>query len=278
MYIRITWSRAAIFAAVSTVILVRASAVQAQNGQTDALKLSLDELLDTVRTVNPALKASQLKWVAKLKRSDEATLPDPSVMFTYLPEPIYTARGAQTWQLRAEQRIPFPGKLRLQNQVALEEAYVSQQEAALRELELGFEVKRAFHRLRRIAAQERLTADFARRIEEFEGAASSRYEVGAGSQQAIVKAQLESNSLDNVLLGLDKERIQTETLISRLRGDGIPVRIEPEEAPLWHIPPGLDIDHLVSLAVEQRPDLRAIGRFDTAFGVCRRARSQAALA
>jgi outer membrane protein TolC len=235
-----------------------ATVLNAQSRSSEAVPVSLEELLDTVRTVNPALKAARLDWVARLRKADEPTLPDPSVMFTYLPAPVFTARGSQRWQIRAEQRFPFPGKIRLQKEIAIEDAYITQQRAAELDLELSFELKRAYHALTRIVRQEQLARSFKDRLSEFENAAASRYRIGEGSQQAIIKAQLERNTLDGRLLSLDRSRRKTEAMISRLRGDGEVIRLSPRESAHRPLPDWLDIDLLVQMALHQRPDIRAL--------------------
>lgn len=254
----VSGARCRFVAAALSLIFGLATELSAQSRAPEAVHLSLDQLLDTVRTVNPALKAARLDWVAQLQTADEPGLPDPSVMFTYLPAPVYTARGSQRWQISAEQRFPFPGKIRLQKEVAIENAFITQQRAAELDLQLGFELKRAFRRLQRIDRQVELARSFVVRLRAFEDAAASRYRVGAGSQQAIVKAQLERNSLDSHLLALDKARSQTEAVISRLLGRGQVFEIETVQEELRAVPSDLQVNQLVSAALNQRPDIRAI--------------------
>ena len=94
-------------------VLLFAGDILAQDRKeaTSTTVLDLPSLLDEVRENNPDLRASRLEADAlALRRSQVASLPDPSVGITYQPYPLFTARGSQRSQWRVEQAVPFPGK------------------------------------------------------------------------------------------------------------------------------------------------------------------------
>ena len=158
--------------------------------------LILDDLLTEVRANNPSLRVSRLEADALATRSGQVSvLPDPSVMIGYQPYPLLTARGTQRSQWRIEQMVPYPGKLSLQGDIADLSAEIAGFEADTFEEDLLFEAKQTYYELYRVQQQEQLILAFQDRLENFEEAAAAQYEVGTGMQQAILKAQLEKNTL-----------------------------------------------------------------------------------
>lgn len=221
--------------------------------------LRLDDLLTEARIHNPSLRASRLEAEALAARSRQASaFPDPSVMIGYQPYSILTARGAQRSQWRVEQPAPYPGKLRLQGVIAGLDAEVAGFEADAFEEDLLFEVRQAYYELYRVQRQEELILAFQARLENFEEAAAAQYEVGSGAQQAILKAQLEKNTLARSQLELaEHRRGAAETLarlLNRPASDAFMTRIRIEAPPM----PRLDEAALLEIALRERPEVYAL--------------------
>ena len=221
--------------------------------------LSLDDLLTEVRVNNPSLRVSRLEAEAQATRSRQVSvLPDPSVTIGYQPYPLLTARGAQRSQWRIEQMAPYPGKLSLQGAIADLSAEVTGFEADTFEEDLLFETKQAYYELYRVQQQEQLILAFRDRLESFEEAAAAQYEVGTGMQQAILKAQLEKNTLARVQLELaEHRRTAAETLtrlLNRPTSDAFMAGIRVEAPPI----PRLDKAALLEIALRERPEADAL--------------------
>ncbi len=221
--------------------------------------LSLEDILTEVRVNNPSLRVSRLEAEAQATRSRQVSaLPDPSVMIGYQPYPLLTARGAQRSQWRIEQMVPYPGKLGLQGTIADLSAEVAGFEADTFEEDLLFEAKQAYYELYRVQQQEQLILAFQDRLENFEEAAAAQYEVGSGMQQAILKAQLEKNTLARVQLELaERRRTAAETLarlLNRPTSDAFMTGIRVEAPPI----PRLDEDALLEIARRERPEADAL--------------------
>ena len=221
--------------------------------------LSLDDLLTEVRVNNPSLRVSRLEAEAQATRSRQVSvLPDPSVTVGYQPYPLLTARGAQRSQWRIEQMVPYPGKLSLQGAIADLSAEVTGFEADTFEEDLLFETKQAYYELYRVQQQEQLILAFQDRLESFEEAAAAQYEVGTGMQQAILKAQLEKNTLARVQLELaEHRRTAAETLtrlLNRSTSDAFTAGVRVEAPPILR----LDEDALLEIARRERPEADAL--------------------
>jgi len=252
------------------------AALSQQSGSPDTLRVvSLQELLETVRVENPSLQASRIQVQALgQRRRQVSALPDPTVMFTYQPFPVVTARGTQRTQFRIEQKIPFPGKLGLKGEIADLTALVAgyQTDAFGQDLEL--QVKQAYYDLYRIHQQMGLIRSFQDKLRDFETVAATQYEVGRGMQQSILKAQVERNTLEKQALDLSRqERTAAETLGRLLNR---PVALPETAVPVdvFAIPTQA-LDTLVQVALRRRPEAGALEtaalRADTGIALARKA-------
>ncbi len=220
---------------------------------------SLDNLLTEIRANNPSLRVSRLETEVLATRSRQASaFPDPSVTVGYQPYPLLTARGAQRSQWRIEQMAPYPGKLSLRGAIADLGAEVAGFEADTFEEDLLFEAKQAYYELYRIQQQEQRILAFQDRLENFEEAAATQYEVGSGMQQAILKAQLEKNTLARMQLELaERRRTAAETLtrlLNRPTSEAFMTHIRVEEPPILR----LDEAALLEIARRERPEADAL--------------------
>lgn len=219
--------------------------------------LHLEDLLRDVRDSNPSLRASYLEAAALETRTRQvAALPDPMLMSTYQPFPLMTARGTQRSQWRVEQTIPYPGKLALQGEIATLGAEVALSEARALEEDLIQQTKQLYFELYRIRQQTALVEDFQARLHEFEQVALTQYEVGTGDVRAILKAQVEKNSLSQRLIELNEQQTTVVESLARLVN-----RFIPRETEL-RIPSGAVIlpgtDDLVAIARTMRPEMDAL--------------------
>ncbi|NBC16586.1 MAG: TolC family protein, partial [Bacteroidetes bacterium] len=219
--------------------------------------LDLPALLAEVRANNPSLRAARLDAEAQATRTRQVSaLPDPMAGVTVQPFPVYTARGAQRSQWRVEQAIPFPGKRALQGDVAALGADVAGREAETLAEDLALEAKQSYYVLVRIQQQAALVASFQEQLRTFEEAAATRYEVGSGTQQAILKAQLERNRLALQLSTLAEDRQAALETLSRLAGR--PLRADSVAVPPLPTPALPPPDTLLAVALQQRPEAEAL--------------------
>ena len=217
--------------------------------------LNLDQIIEAIQTLNPDIHASRLATQAMGTRSAQVSaLPDPSVMFNVQPFPVYTARGTQRAQFKVEQKIPYPGKLRLMGEIADLGAAISGFVTETLEDDLILQAKLAYFELYRIQQHELLIHDFEDKLRDFEDIAATQYEVGRGMQQAILKAQLERNTLSKILFDLAWQRKAAAETLAKLVNR--PVDSRPDAGISVTIPdlPLLDNGQLLALALRNRPE------------------------
>lgn len=248
-----------VVAVVAAVVLLSISPVCAQPAPSDTTVLNLDDLLHEVEAANPSLQAARLRAEAlRTERAQASAWPDPMVGVAYQPYSIVTARGPQRAQWQVQQQIPLPGTRRLRGEVAGLQAEVADAEAATVARDLALQVKEAYYTLYRVQEQMRLIRRFQSELDGFESSAAAQYEVGRGTQQAILKAQIERGRLALRLEQLAEERASAQQRLARLTGrtdtEGLAgaVRVAPPDGPLLQDP--------VATALQQRPEADALRR------------------
>jgi outer membrane protein TolC len=221
--------------------------------------VTLEAILEAVVEGNPALEAARLEADARSTHRDQVeALPDPTAGMTYQPFPILTARGSQRSQWRIEQMIPYPGKRRLQGDVAELGAAVARHEAGALEADLILEAKDAYFELYLTGKVTELTRAFQEELRGFEEAATVRYEVGQGLQQSILKAQLERNRLSQRLIELEaRRRSAAETLARLTNAPGGVKHFDTAELSPPPVPE-VQIDRLVEVSASERAEAAAL--------------------
>jgi outer membrane protein TolC len=175
----------------------------------------------------------------------------------YQPVPMVTAHGAQRSQWRVEQALPYPGTLRLSGDVAELEADIAYREADAYALDLALEVKRAYHDLYRVQRVQDLIDAFQTRLRDFEAAASTRYEVGSGTQQAILQVQLERTAYEQQRFELERQARSALESLEGLLDRPMPAR--PADIAIARPAlPVLHRDSLLARAEATRPEVRAV--------------------
>jgi outer membrane protein, heavy metal efflux system len=224
-----------------------------------ASELDREKLLVSVLARNPSIAAARAAWQAALARYPQDTaLPDP--MFSYAARPASfgsnEVNAGNDFDLA--QSFPFPGKLTLRGERALDQADAAQAE---------FEAERE----RLVALASTLFDDYwlaARALETNQSqlelvsraraVALSRYSSGSGTQADVLGADSERAMLEHRGVELaSTRRIALErinTLLHRAPGLLLPEPPRDLEQPMTH---ALDEDALVAEAFSARAELRA---------------------
>lgn len=192
---------------------------QVPAGSQTPAPLDLSRILEALETGNPDLEAARLHVQALEKRPAQVSAyPDPTMRVLVQPWPVHTARGVQRSQWQLEQALPIPGKRTLRRRIA--ELHAQDAVLTVRALALALmlEAKDSYYELYRIQETDRLIGSFQALLRSFEEAAAARYEVGAGTQAAILKAQLERQRLDLKREQLAAERQAAQQSLARLLG------------------------------------------------------------
>lgn len=181
--------------------------------------LDLSKILIDLENGNPGLEAARL-YVRALEKhpTQVSAYPDPTMRVLIQPWPLHTARGVQRSQWQLEQLLPVPGKRALRRRIAKLHAQDAVLNVRALALALMHEAKESYYELYRIQETDRLIGSFQALLRSFEEAAAARYEVGTGTQVAILKAQLERQRLDLKREQLAADRQAAQQSLARLLG------------------------------------------------------------
>jgi outer membrane protein TolC len=223
--------------------------------------LTLGALVEEALQRNPEiLAASRDAEMMKARIPQAGALTDPilgyGVMNEGAPVPFQTLgeAGFSEVYVGIAQDIPYPGKRRLREEVAREEAEVGRWSVESAKRRVVAQVKEAFFELYSTRAAEEIVRANIELLANLERAAEGRFEVGQVSQQDVLEAQTELSRLEERLTLLQERGGIVESLLARLlyreaHGPlGRPEGIQPVEL-------GYSLEQLWKMAEEASPDL-----------------------
>lgn len=219
--------------------------------------LELDELVAAVLARNPTLEEMQAAVRAAAARAERATALDDS-MATAMVAPLSLGGGVPFgFELRASQRLPFPGKLRLRVEAARQEVNAATAELDAAKLELAAAAADLYADYYVNARELEINDDHLTLLGALKDVATARYAAGLLPQQAPIQAEVEAARMLHHGVEL---RTAQRRLIARL--DAL-LRLPadaPLPPPLGALPvPAMEMGDAASApaAAVERPELRA---------------------
>jgi len=166
------------------------------------LPTPLSALLDEATRSNPDIQATRLGWQAATQLpSQVSTLPDPQVTLQHFsvgsPRPFagYSNSDFAYIGFGISQDIPYPGKLKLKGEAAQQDAAISRNKVETVRRSVLQQVKEAYYQIAYVQQTLEVLDRNGKLLEQVEKIADARYRVGEGSQQDILKSQLERTKL-----------------------------------------------------------------------------------
>lgn len=167
------------------------------------------------------------------------------------------------------QKLPYPGKLGLKAEIAGKNIAITEQDLEEARLTITRDVKQAFYELCFVLAATTITQENKTLLEQFIVIAESKYSVGKGLQQDVLKAQVELTKIMERLIELKKlegfEKAKLNSLMNLL----------PQEA--LTIPHGIvktdfkfTVEQLQGIAKKHRPLLAKIISLKERYGVSKK--------
>ncbi len=169
----------------------------------------LEALVSEALARNPDLMAAQASIAAARQRPEQASaLPDPMVSMAYTNDGWAPSLGRMpmtTLALMASQNLPWPGKRRLRADIATRDADIVEQQLARARLSVTAEVKRAYFGLLLARELQSLAREQRGLWQDIEVVVRSRYAVGQGAQQDVLRVQVEVTRIEQRLIDQDTE-------------------------------------------------------------------------
>jgi outer membrane protein TolC len=219
--------------------------------------LSLDQLIKMAIEENPQLQSFHSATLADSARIPQSgALPDPILSLNLLNLPTNSFSFDQEpmtgKQIALRQLFPFPGKLSLKEKISSENAAISIANYHEYKNQLIKELKQAYYDLFFIDKSIEITKKNRRLLEKYAKIAETKYSVGKGIQQDVLKAQVEYSKMSDKLIQLEQKRevkqAQINTLINAPVNSKLGKTVEPEFFPVDE-----NLDTLKIIASRYRP-------------------------
>jgi cobalt-zinc-cadmium efflux system outer membrane protein len=179
----------------------------------------LASLIETALTTHPQIRAARQRVAAATNRIPRATaLDDPTFSNTFWPiheQALQTAGGRVDHQFGFSQKVPWPTKLHARGTVARREVLVAQAEVVKAEREIVEAVRLAYYELWLADELIRIVDDNKELVSDLITVAEARYKTG-GSQQDVLRAELEGDKLENQLIALQRQKEQARSDLGTL--------------------------------------------------------------
>ncbi len=171
----------------------------------------LQSLIAQAVASHPSIIAARQKVASVSNRVPQATaLGDPMFNNTFWPiqdQALQTAGGRVGHQFGLSQKIPWPTKLDARGDVARREVQVAQAEVAKAERHVVESVRLAYYELWLADELIRIVKDNEALVSDLIAVSEARYKAG-GSQQDVLRAELEGDKLEDQLISLRRQKEQ----------------------------------------------------------------------
>ncbi|MBI4383567.1 MAG: TolC family protein [Nitrospinae bacterium] len=148
------------------------------------------------------------------------SLDDPALMFELMSVPVDTFSFSQEdmtqKQVSLSQRLPFPGKLGLKTEIARKDVEIAESNLEELKLRIAREVKTSYYELCFIMEATDIVRHNQGLLKQFVVIAESKYAVGKGVQQDVLKAQVELSKNMDELIQLAQRRKTEEARLNSL--------------------------------------------------------------
>jgi outer membrane protein TolC len=218
---------------------------------------TLNQFINKALAENPELhEAGRQIEVLKQIPPQVSAFDDPVLQFDLLNLPTDTFAFNQEpmtqKRVTLSQKLPFPGKLSLRSNMAERDVDISQFTYDDLQLAITRQVKQSYFELCYVLAAIEISNQNKSLLEQFITITETKYSVGKGIQQDVIKAQVELSKLLNDLIDLNKRKETEEARLNTLMN-------LPPDAPL-SIAHGIkktifdyEMKDLFKIAEERRP-------------------------
>jgi outer membrane protein TolC len=183
----------------------------------------LEGYISRALDVSPRIQALKEKREALANRVQlQSNLPDPRIAFSFNNLPAnsfsFTQEPMTGKMVTLSQALPFPGKLSTRADIAREDERITEREIDDVRNEIARDVKQAYFDLLSVTEAIRIQEQAREVLRGFSQTVRRKYEVGEGSQQDILKSDMEiSRVADRILKLQEIRRATTEKLNALFR-------------------------------------------------------------
>jgi outer membrane protein TolC len=229
------------------------SSVAAVNGN------SLPSLVTYALQNNPRIASAIAQYEAAVNQVSQVTaLPDPKLSYRHFLEEVETRVGPQQYAIGISQPLPWLGKLRLQGEVASQQAHAAAARVSTIQNEVIAEVASAWYELYYFNRALEIMQGNRDLVVHLERVARTRYSTGATSHADVIRAQVELGKIENDLASLaDRQKPLLARLNAALNRPSNSAVEMPDNAPVVRIPH--EDTQIIAGVANNNPELQALG-------------------
>jgi cobalt-zinc-cadmium efflux system outer membrane protein len=209
---------------------------------------------------NRSIEAARQAWRAATARVRESgAFEDPTVTTDIAPLSVGSSGARFGWDAMISQRIPWPGKLALDEAVASSEADAAKNDFESARRDLALTAALLFDRYFVSACSIEINAHHVELMRSMQAAAAAQYESGRGSAQDPLQAEFELVHMEHDTVILASQRDVAIAQMNELlhRPPEAPLPPPPKELATPSAPDVLDPGHLQAEALAHRSDIAA---------------------
>ena len=222
----------------------------------------LEKLIEEAVKNNPELKAFEERiHVFEEKPSQAESLDNPRLKLSIMNLPVDTFRFDQEAmtqkQISVMQKFPFPGKLGLRGDIAEEELETVKEEYKEKKNNIIKNVKVSYRNFLFMDKSIDITEENRNLLREFLKIAETKYAVGKGIQQDVLKAQVELSKMTDRLIILRQKKRALEALLNNLLNRPVQMPFT-ERGEIMQTSFDFTFEDLQKMAEESRPLLMTL--------------------
>lgn len=220
--------------------------------------VSLQSLVTAAKQNNPEIIAARKKLDAVKSRIwQEKTWENPQLFIDWqkIPKNDFDLNNAEEKMYGISQTVPFPGKLSIKGKIARYEAEKSEWEYRETELKILADLKIAYAMYFYVNKSIETYKQTAEIMNNFSKVAESKYVVGTARQGDVLRAQVETSKMQNMVITMEQEKETVKAELNSLIGKnadeiiGAPEELAPEfTKKSWN--------EIKKLAIENNPEIR----------------------
>lgn len=177
----------------------------------EASTAALEAHLEIARAENPEIRAAvEAVGAARARAGAAGLLPDPrlgvGLANALVSEPLSSEDFMTMRVVQVGQRVPYPGKLGLEREIAAWRLAAAEAERDRVELAVVAAVRRAWYEIFFLDRAREVVRHNHELLADFASITQARYGVGTGGQPDVLKAQVEKSRLGEELLALAERR------------------------------------------------------------------------
>ena len=178
---------------------------------------SLIDLLADAKGNNLTLKILEKEYYAALEKAPQVSqLPDPEVGLSAFLLPVETRLGPQIFRVGATQMLPWKGILSTKKDLELAKAKAIYERIAVQELELTYQIKKAWLQLYEIQQSQLIIQRNLQLLESLDKLALAKVESGKTTGADVLMVQLKKEELLQELAILKRAEAKPLTTINQL--------------------------------------------------------------